>query len=119
LRRLDGVDHVVLDTVDQFAIIYFGDPAPIDFAEVLDAADSAAFAVKSMTLRSQGTVQHSQCERCASDHALLLLSGTDQPLSLADGETAQDGPQSFEAIILGWDTNEPRLDLVEAPAPGN
>lgn len=101
--------------MDQFAVIYFGDPSPIDFGEVLDAADSAAFTVKSMTLRSEGTVQHSQCKRCESDHALLLLNGTNQPLSLADGEGANDGPRIFEANILGWDSNEPRLDLIETP----
>ena len=102
--------------MDQFAVIYWGDPTQIDIAEVLDAAESAAFTVHSMTLRSEGTVQHTQCKRCDSNHASVLLNGTKQAFSLAEGETATDGPLKFEANILGWNSSEPRLDINETPA---
>ncbi len=111
MRRLDGVTHVSLNTVDQEANVFIEDPADIDFVEVAEAADSAAFLVKSIQLHGRGQVLLASCESCASDHNVLEVEGSEQRFHLAGDVSAWEAPRSFSAFVVDWEVDETELRL--------
>ena len=116
MRRLDGVDHVTLDTVEQFATIYWGEPSPIDFEEVLDAAESAAFEVSTMTLTAKGSTVAGACENCARPHGILQVDKTNQRFSLTGASEPDSKVRPFVADVSNWASEEPMLKLRDEEA---
>jgi len=103
LRRLDGVDHVALDTVEQRALITFGEPVRIDFARLVAAADSAAFPTAAIRLEAGGEITTRPCSDCEEDRAFLRLEGTGQELELRGAGIAAGGDLKLSAAVRGWD----------------
>ncbi len=105
-----------LDTVQQYATIYWGEPSPIDFGLVLGAANNAAFEVTTMILTSTGSTKAGACENCARAHGILELEGTGQGFSLAGANQPAEGPRPFVATVFGWESPEPKLSLRDESA---
>ena len=116
MRRLDGVDHITLDTVEQFATIYWGEPAEIDFEEVLDAAESAAFEFSTMTLTARGSTVAGACADCERPHGILQVDKTNQRLSLNGASGPDSTVRPFVADVSNWDSEEPMLKLRDEEA---
>jgi len=98
LRRLDGVIQITLDTEEQRATIYFGEPVTFDFGEVLDAAVDAAYTTVAIRLTAPATVKGE----------VATIEGTGQRFELLG---SPDRADTFELVadVLDFETNTPRL----------
>lgn len=111
MRRLDGVDHVQLDTEEQFALISLGSPTPIAFPKMVKAADSAAFETVGIRLDAEGTIVEGQCLECSTSHAFLRLDGTGQEFPLEGAQTATGKKIEVSAKVVDWEGEHPVLRI--------
>lgn len=98
MRRLDGVIQITLDTEEQRATIYFGEPVTFDFEAVLDAAVDAAYTTIGIQLTAQVTVAG----------GVATIEGTGQRFELLG---SPDRSEAFELVadVLDFETDTPRL----------
>lgn len=86
------------------------DPQPIDFAAIERAAFDAAYVITEIRLDLAGDVISHACAQCAGAERQFLRLETGQEFELR-GAGSASGPQSIRAVVVGWDSDHPRLSV--------
>ena len=108
MRRQAGADRIVLDTRDAWAHYAFDTPKRIDFDDIEQAAEDAAYEIVVLEVEVDGTVVEAPCDHCGEDRHFLEVAETGQRLELT-GESTVGWSGRLEARAEDWTTDHPLL----------
>ena len=99
-----GASHVDIDTEASWVRFSLQDPTLVDFRKVADVLASASYELVTIEVDLTGEVL------AESGGAWLVVSGTGQRIPV-EAESVDGGTRKIHAVVLGWNTDSPRLKL--------
>jgi len=85
-------------------------PQPIDFDAMERAAFDAAYVITEIRLDLSGEVVTHDCPQCSGAERQFLRLETGQELELRGART-EAGMQDIRGVVVGWDSEHPRLSV--------
>jgi len=117
MERQAGASYVDLDTVDQWAKVYYRGPTVLDFPNLVRAADSAAFPTIDIEVEVAGVVRRNHCEDCGEDRDFLLIEETGQSLELREFVLTEGSQVRIKAVVQGWEGGPIHLTPLSGESP--
>lgn len=111
MRRQGGAYTVDLDTQEGIATYTLARPQTIDFGKSKEAATAAAYTITKIDLEVDGRTLAGECDTCG-EVTYLEVRGTGQRFEIA-GEMAPGTDVCVLTNVQGWDTDHPRLEVLE------
>jgi hypothetical protein len=109
LRRQAGASDVTLDSVEGFALLTLGSPATIDFKQLVENVEGAAYTTTTVQLRAQGALVQAECATCGSEVSTLELAQTQQRICVLGETNFRAGP--FHGHVTEWASDHPRISV--------
>ena len=106
-----------LDSLEQWAKLYYFDPVAIDLPAIVAAAKSADFPIVRMELEVAGTLERAACDHCATERTFLRTDGSqawelDESMGALAGQAEGDFVRIRAEVLEGLG-DHPRLRVSE------